>query len=135
MEYLAWPAVVLVFAIVFLIMFRKNIAGCIDKIRKIERGGVSISTDSSQALPDAKALTETKAGGFQELMDLASSALLRERENTIRNELRTRGITNEQETIKILTRACASVQLTLQWEQTEKVIFGSQLGLLVDMNA
>jgi hypothetical protein len=129
MEYVAWPIVVLILGLVALCMFKRNIAGRIDKIKKIERIGVSLESDQTQSIP------EIKGSGFQELMDLASSQLLRNRENNVRNELKTRGITNDQEIIKILTRAFASSQLTLQWEQIEKVIFGSQLALLVDMNA
>ncbi len=129
MEYLAWPGVVLVLGLVALFLFKRNIAGRIDKIKRIERVGVSM--ESEQAQP----VQETKSSGFQELMDLASSPLLRERENNIRNELKTRGIANEQEIIKILNRACASLQLTLQWEQIDKIIFGSQLAMIVQMNA
>jgi hypothetical protein len=129
MEYLAWPGVVLVLGLVALFMFKRNIAGRIDKIKRIERVGVSMESEQTQSVQ------ESKGSGFQELMGLASSPLLRDRENNIRNELKARGITNEQEIIKILTRACASVQLTLQWEQIEKVIFGSQMAMIVQMNA
>jgi hypothetical protein len=128
MEFLAWPAVVLILGLIALFMFKRNIAGRIDKIHKIDRIGMQIGSEQAQSLPEAK------GSSFQELMDLASSPLLRERENNIRDALKARGISNEQESIKVLIRALASSQLTLQWEQIERGIFGSQVVILVEMN-
>lgn len=128
MEFLAWPAVVLILGLIALFMFKRNIAGRIDKIHKIDRIGMQIGSEQAQSLPEAK------GSSFQELMDLASSPLLRERENNIRDALKARGIANEQESIKVLMRALASSQLALQWEQIEKGIFGSQVAILVEMN-
>jgi hypothetical protein len=129
MEYLAWPAVGLILGLVFLLMFKRNIGGCIDKIQKVERMGVSIGTEQTQTV------SETKTSGFQEMMDSVSSQLLRQQEANIRDSLKAKGITNEQETVKILTRAVAGASLALRWEQIDRLIFGSQLNALVATNA
>src|ERR1017187_6128996 len=118
MEYIAWPIVGLVLGIVFLLMFRRNLGGCIDKIQKVERMGVSIGTEQSQK----QNISETKTSGFQEMMDSVSSQLLRQQETNIRDALKTKGITNEQEAIKILTRAVASASLLLRWEQIDRIL-------------
>ena len=130
MEYLAWPCVVLILGLVALFLFKREVAKLIDRVRKIDRTGITTGGDHSQS----QTLPESKASSFQELMDSASSPLLRERENFIRDALKARGISNEQEAVKILTRALAGSQLTVQWEQIEKVIFGSQVAILVEMN-
>jgi hypothetical protein len=129
MEYLAWPAVGLVLGLVFLLMFKRNIGGCIDKIQKVERLGVSLANEQSQAI------AEPRVGAFQEMMDSVSSALLRQQETNIRDALKAKGITNEQETVKLLTRALAATTLILRWEQIDRAIFGSQLNALVAINA
>jgi hypothetical protein len=129
MEYLAWPAVVLVLGLVALFMFKRNIAGRIDKIQKIERIGVSMGAEQTQAV------SETKRSGFQELMDSTSSPLLRQQESKIRDDLNARGVTNEQEIIKVLTRAAAGLWLVIRWEQLDRIIFGSQLMMLIALNA
>jgi hypothetical protein len=67
---LTWPVVGLILGFVALLMFKRNIAGCIDKIRKIERGGVSIGVDQPQPTPDPK------DSGFNQVMDATSSPLL-----------------------------------------------------------
>jgi hypothetical protein len=129
MEYLAWPAVGLILGLVFLLMFKRNIGGCIDKIQKVERMGVSLGTEQTQTV------SETKSSGFQEMMDSVSSQLLRQQEANIRDALKAKGITNEQETVKVLTRAVASASLVLRWEQIDRILFGSQLNALVAINA
>ncbi len=129
MEYLAWPAVVLILGIFALFMFKRNIAGRIDKIQKIERIGVSIGTEQQQPSPEAK------DSGFNQVMDATSSPLLREREIIIRDALKTKNITNQEEIIKVLTRALASSQLTSEWISIDRDIFGSQLAALVAINA
>jgi hypothetical protein len=129
MEYLAWPIVALILGIVFLVMFRRNIGGSIDKLQKIERLGVSMGTGQTQTAP------ENRSSGFQEMMDPLNSPLLLQQEKIIRDGLKSKGITNEQEIIQILTRALAKASFGLRWEQAERFIFGSQLGVLVAMNA
>jgi hypothetical protein len=129
MEYLAWPSVVLVLGIVGLFAFKRNIAGLIDRIRKIERLGITTALDQTQSLP------ESKTTGFQELMDLVSSPLLRQREVVIRDSLKAKGVTGEQEAVKLLTRAVAALGLQLQWEQLDRSIYGSQVALMIAVNA
>jgi hypothetical protein len=129
MQYVAWPLVVLIAIIVFLVMFRGNIAGLIDKIRKVERTGISMEAEQAQAGPVA-----AKASGFQELMDSANSPVLRRQETTLRETLKAKSI-SDQESITILIRAVAVFSLSLRWEQIDRLIFGSQLTALVATNA
>lgn len=129
MEHFAWPIAALIFGVVSLFLFRTNIAGRIDKVLKIERNGVTIGQEPTQSVP------ESMGTGFQEMMDLANSPLLLEREAQLREALKARGITGDSEAAKVLTRALASSHLSLQWEQIERMIYGSQLSILVEMNA
>jgi hypothetical protein len=113
-------------------MFKRNLAGLIDKIRKVERTGISMEAEQTQAQANQK---EEKASDFRELMDTSSSQVLRNQEARIREGLKSKRLPNDQETIALLIRTSASLWLSLRWEQIDRLIFGSQLNALVVMNA
>jgi hypothetical protein len=128
MEHLAWPAVALVLGLVSVFAFKRDLGALIGRIRKIDKTGITAGAEQGQMLAEAK------TNSFQELMDSFTSVAIKQRESNLKKELESKGIQNDQEKLRFLTRALAACALALQWEQIERAIFGSQVKLLVDLN-
>lgn len=131
MEHFAWPAVVLVLGLFGLFMFKRHVGGLIERIRKIDKTGITTGNVPDQG----QALVESKPKAFEALMDAANSPVLLAREARIREQLDAKGINNEQERIRVLTRALAESQIIMWSQQIDAVIYGSQLNLLVTLNS
>ena len=129
MEYLAWPAVVLVIALVFIFAFRKQISSFISGLHKLDLPGVKASTNQVSA----NTIESNKTA--EKLMKAFDNQLLLDQEKKITEAMELRNITEEKEKVKILIRYLASSALTIQFEQIYNSIYGSQILLLEDINS
>ncbi len=130
---LGWPGAVAVLGVilgpVFMILFRKEISGFLNRVKSVTRTGISTTPETPQTLPQT---TSTKA---EELIcSVASTPELSLREEAVRNYLRHGNITDDKEAVKVLTRCLAGTQLILTCEQIDRDIWGSQIQILEYLN-
>ena len=83
MEFLVWPAVVLVLVLVFMLVFKQPITRFIDRAQKVSRQGIEAA--ASPAAQEAS--TAAKPSPADELLKSFDNALLVNQENFIRSEL------------------------------------------------
>jgi len=119
--------IVLVLGLSAIFLFRRNIAGLIDRIKSIGTSGIAIDPQQQAALPpDPHAEAET-------VMRLLDDPVLVETENALREELRRRNLLGA-EAVPALIRLIARQQINLQFNNTYWVITGSQLRALQHLN-
>ena len=126
---LGWPHIALVFGVVFIFIFREQIAAFIGRIKSVGRDGIS----TAEKTPEAQREKEKKQA-VNDLMNVGDSLVLNEVERQIVNDLSSRGLETEGDSIKVLTRHLAATQLALDYEQIHNLIFGSQIMLLKRLN-
>jgi len=127
MQYLVWPVTVLVIAIVFMLLFRRDVSSLLARIQRIGRNGI-------HALPsEAQKATEQKSPA-EELMRTFDSITLREKERSIKKDLEDKRLP-QQETIDVLVRHLAATQVALRFEFINKTIWGSQILILINLNS
>ena len=126
---LGWPHFTFFFGLVFLVMFRKELAALIARVTSIDKTGFKTGS-----VPEAQREKE-KTNAVQELLlAVGDSVALRDREGSIRNDLTARGLEAESDSVKVLTKNLAAFQLLLDFEQIYNLIFGSQIVLLKGLN-
>ena len=126
---LSWPHFVFLFALVFLFVFRSQLAGFISRITSIDKSGV-------KAAPTPEAQREKKkTEAVQELLvAVGDSIVLRDIEGRIRADLINRDLETEGDTSKVLIKYLAAASILLEFEQINNLIFGSQIYLLKKLN-
>jgi hypothetical protein len=134
-KYGMWPAAILVFCLVVLILFRKKIGPIFDKIGpaidRIRKAGPIELTSSlpSQQPVDVRAESPPKV--FRPL----DSPLLSDREDAIRREIEKLFPSDMTGRVNTLVTHLAATQLALAFESINKLIWGSQLELLLHVNS
>ena len=131
-EYGMWPLSIMIIAIFAMVIFKGPIASMINRTKKIGAGSRVIEmtdavADQQQSL--AKPATESIApviGPASEQVDLI--------EGLVQNKLNEFSESPEQERSRLI-RAVAETTLEKQFEQYYRVIFGSQLELMLRANA
>lgn len=129
-ESLAWPLVGLVAVIVFLLFFRKEIAGFINRIRSVGKGGIETT---SSAREEAAARTINVAR--QEFMENPQSITLSEQEKKIKDVLKRLGFESSGDAIDVLVRELARTQINYGFLDIYNIIYGSELRLLEHLNS
>ena len=126
---LGWPHFSFLFALIFVLVFRSQVAGLISRITSIGKGGV-------KAAPTPEAQREKqKTEAVQELLlAIGDSIVLRDVEGSIKSDLARRGLETEGNTVKVLIKYLAATKILLEFEQVHNLIFGSQIFLLKKMN-
>lgn len=119
---------VTVLGLAFFLLFRKNIDGAISRMRNIDKSGVAFDSVQRGAQPERDPPSEAEA-----LKRELDNALVREAEDFIKNEFKKRGLSVE-ESLNIAIRYLAATHLALQFENVFRIIWGSQLRLLSDLN-
>lgn len=130
MEFLAWPAAVVILGIAAMLFFRKPLTQFIG--RAIEMGPKGIRAGSPTAQEVGTAVRPSPA---DELLRAFDNALLVQQENYIRAELERLNITQVTERERVLIRLLAAVAIVSAFERTYSLIWGSQLGLLQFLNS
>lgn len=123
-----WPHVSLIFALIFIFVFKKAIREFIGKIKSVGKEG--LKTESSQTAE----VEEKRKQAVEELMKFGDSKVTNELESYIFKDLNQRELDTDSDTVKVLVRHLAATQLALDFEQIYNIIFGSQIFLLRKLN-
>ena len=123
-----WPHVSLIFALIFIFVFKKAIREFIGKIKSVGKEG--LKTESSQTAE----VEEKRKQAVEELMKFGDSNVTNKLESFIFKDLKQRGLDTDSDTVKVLIRHLAATQLALDFEQIYNIIFGSQIFLLRKLN-
>lgn len=126
---LGWPHLTFLFAIIFIWVFRRQIAELVSRVTNIDKNGVKVAP-----IPETQRETQ-KAEAVQELLlAIGDSIVLRDIESRIYEDLKKRGLETEGATIKVLVKHLAAAQILTGFEQIYNLIFGSQIVLLKKLN-
>ncbi len=106
---LGWPHFSFLFALVFVLLFRNQLAGLISRITSIDKFGV-------KAAPTPEAQREKqKTEAVQELLlAIGDSIVLRDVEGRIKSDLKERGLETEGDTIKVLIKHLGAAKVLLE---------------------
>ena len=131
LKVITWHHMAFVFALVFILVFRKPLSGLIRRTIKIDKSGLT-----AEATPESqREKTETSAEAVQQLLDaVGNSIVINEQEESIKNELREKGLSTEGDSVKVLVKHLAGTQILLAFERVHSSIFGSQITLLKKLN-
>jgi hypothetical protein len=126
---LSWPHFVFLLALVFMFLFKSQLAGFLSRVTSIAPSGVT-------AAPAPEAQREKKkTEAVQELLlAIGDSIVLRDIEGRITSDLKDRGLETEGDTVKVLIKHLAAARILLEFEQIHNLIFGSQIYLLKKLN-
>jgi hypothetical protein len=126
---IAWPAVVVGCFVFACIYFRRQVSALLNRTTSIGREGLKASPPTGQATQEIDKVRQA-----HELVEALTSPVIREGEEAIRKELKDKGLEDNSETVKVLTRYLATTQLIVTFEELYRVIFGSQIFLLKAAN-
>lgn len=131
LDFLEWPHLAFLFALVFIILFRNAISGLIARITQVTRYGISTSPSrntQSGTSPDSE-------NAVQQLLDVVgNSAIINDIETGIMQALKDRKLSVDGDTERILIKHLAGTQLLLNLERIHGHIFGSQIRFLKSLN-
>jgi hypothetical protein len=126
---IGWPHLTFLFCLIFLLLFRGQLASLISRITSISKSGVK-----AESIPEIQR-EKKKTEAVQELLlVIGNSIVLDDLEKRIRSELIDHGLGNDEDTIKVLIKHFAAAKLLLEFEQIYNLIFGSQIFLLKKLN-
>jgi len=126
---LGWPHFTFLFALVFLLVFRSQLAGLISRITSIDKSGVKAAPT-----PEAQREKQKTEAAQELLLAIGDSIVLRDIEGSIRLDLMERGLETEGDTVKVLIKHLGATKILLVFEQIHNLIFGSQIYLLKKLN-
>ena len=126
---IGWPHLAFLFAVFFVLLFRKPLFGFISRITSIDKSGIKASQT-----PEAQREEQKKESVQQLLLAIGDSIVLQDIEGRIRADLKEKGLETDGDTIKVLIKHLAGTRVLLGFEQTHNLIFGSQIFLLKKLN-
>ncbi len=126
---LGWPHFTFLFAILFVLLFRKPLFGLIARITSIDKSGIKASQT-----PEAQREEQKKESIQQLLLAIGETIVLKDIEGRIKSDLKERGLETEGDTIKVLIKHLAAARILLEFEQIHNLIFDSQIFLLKKLN-
>jgi len=126
---LGWAHFSFLFALVFVLLFRKQLSGLISRITSIDKSGVKASPT-----PEAQREKQKTEAVQELLLAIGDSVVLREIEGRIKADLKERGLETEGDTVKVLVKHLGAAIILLEFEQIHNRIFGSQIYLLKKLN-
>jgi hypothetical protein len=126
---LGWPHMTFLFAVIFIILFKKPLFGFLSRITSIDKTGIK-----ALQTPEAQREEQKKESAQQLLIEIGESIVLRDIQGFIKTELSGKGLDTEGDTIKVLIKYLAATRLLLDFEQIHNLIFGSQIFLLKKLN-
>jgi hypothetical protein len=129
MDSSAYFAIALVtIAVAFFFIFKPSINAAIGRVKAIGKSGVAFGSPQEEAKKESDPRTEAEA-----LMRDMDNALIREIEDKVEADLRSRNITGDH-ALRVLKRYYAGAAIGYQFEMTYTYIYGSQLDLLHYLN-
>lgn len=127
MEFLVWPAVVLILGVFFFLLFRKPLSKLIDRTERISREGVHVRAAQEQP-------SEPTISRVEEFLKIYDNQLLLETEKLIRTSLEDLKPKSPEERERFLVRNLAAVSITDSLLRTYFAIYGSQIVALHYLN-
>jgi hypothetical protein len=142
MEYIAWPLAAVICIVIFMLIFRPQIADLIQRMRRVGYGNRSIDIAGTptaveqQKHSEAPSTTESPIGATPAEHALPPpNPIYEPAEKSIRSALdSTSGISAEVKTA-LLIRAVAVARMERAHESNYRMILGSQLDLLLEANS
>lgn len=126
---ISWPHLTFLFALIFVLLFKKPLFGLISRITSIDKSGFKASQT-----PEAQREEQKKEAVQQLLLAIGDSVVLQDIEGRIKAELEEKGLETDGDTIKVLIKHLAATKVLLEFEQIHNLIFGSQIFLLKKLN-
>src|SRR5205807_1869876 len=126
---LGWPHFAFLFALVFVVVFRSQLAGLLARITSIDKSGIK-----AQVSPEAQREEKKKEAAQELLLAIGNSIVLQDVETRIRQDLENRGLEVASDSAKVLIKHLAATRILLEFEQIHNLIFGSQVFLLKRLN-
>lgn len=126
---LSWAHLTFLFAVFFVLLFRKPLLGLISRITSIDKSGIKASHT-----PEAQREEQKKESVQELLLVIGDSIVLRDVEGRIKADLKGRGLETDGDTIKVLIKHLGAAKILLEFEQIHNLIFGSQIFLLKKLN-
>ena len=109
---LGWPHLTFILALVFILVFKKPLAGLISRITQIDKSGVKTSST-----PEAQREKQKQEAVQELLLAIGDSIVLQDLEGRIKADLETRGLETEGDSTKVLVKYLAATKLLLEFEQ------------------
>src|SRR5437773_338369 len=126
----AWPPCVALLGVVFLVVFRRQIAGLIERVTGIGKGGITAATATTMKDAQASPAPDPRASA-EELLKALDNAYVVELEANIEKELDRKGLKpGVPETARVLTRYAAAAFMHIDFELIDHNIWGSQIEIL-----
>jgi hypothetical protein len=126
MDYLAWPIAALIGFVVFVLLFREKVGALITRLKRAGPFEVEASAPNTQA-----AIENVRADALPQLSHPLENIVLREREQAIMRDLQIRVGTDIRLQNEQLVTHLAATQLALVFETVSRLIWGSQVNLLI----
>ena len=127
---LSWPHFVFIFGIVVVLVFKNQLRDLLGRITSIDKTGIK-----TQPNPEIQREESERIEAAQELMlAIGNTVAIQDVEGRIRRDLTTRQLSVDGETTKVLIKYLAASMLSLEFEQIQNLIFGSQIFLLKKLN-
>ena len=127
--WLAWPGVVLVLGVLFLVLFRRPIASFLSRATEVSKTGIKA------AASQANVVEVSSSAAAEGLIRSFDSVVIRSREDAILQFLEGSGVHVAQDQVKVLARHLAVFQLGYFYQRIDRMIFGSQLEILLSLNS
>lgn len=124
--YIALAVVIVVIA--FFLIFREKILELLDRVKTISKNGVTLDSKQQNSKTEVDPQMEAES-----LMRQFDSALIRETEDLIKDELKKKNLIGA-EGISVLTRYVAVLSIAYTFSEVYRIIWGSQLNLLDYLN-
>jgi hypothetical protein len=121
LDILKWPLV----AIVGIFVFRVPVMRLLERATTVKVGQAQIEIGGT---PGAQSGIEKK--GAEKLLGVFDNALVVESEEKIKQEMEKHGVTTRDERERVLIRYLAAAGIGFRFEQTYRLIYGSQLTAL-----
>lgn len=128
MDAFIWPGVVGICAIAAMFIFRAPLVRLIDRTRKLGKEGASFDR------PQEEAEKPVPLPSFQDLMKHPVSRSVLAREDYVRKQFQSFDLKSEAEKVAVLIRAAALSRVEMEFNNISQIIFGSQLGYLVQLS-
>ena len=130
---LGWPLAVFLMVVFISLLFRRQLAGLIDRATRIDRTGISAEANVES---QQNTSPQNREGIESLLAEVGGSRVVTEKENVIRTNIQNRGVMIEEgELVDVLIKHLALSQIILEFEQIYNTIFGSQIHLLKALNS
>jgi len=127
--WLAWPGVVLIIGVVFILVFRRPISSFLSRATEVSKTGIRAAAAQGR-------VTElSSSSAAEDLKRSFDSVALRAREDMILKSLKDCGVGEASDQVKVLARHLAAFQLAYFYQRVDRLIFGSQLEILLHLNS